>query len=152
MSENELKQIVWGDGKVKMQRFIDKSDGSFGLILSDAGDGHKPMDYEDTPREENHEPKPGEFYLRFKNKAGLQALLFSLIELLTDTESFAQRRVDEAVKGLLEALASQVKWWEQVPSGVDYEADLDNQSPYDSTAHIAGLAVREAKKSLEKFK
>lgn len=53
----------------------------------------------------------------------------------------------EAAK-LRAALESQITWWENVPSGVDYEADLENESPVDTTAHMAGLAIREARAAL----
>lgn len=48
------------------------------------------------------------------------------------------------------ALESQIKWWESVPSGVDYDADPNNECPLDSTAHIAGLAIREIQAALAK--
>lgn len=42
-----------------------------------------------------------------------------------------------------EALKTQRQWWEQLPCGVDYDADPANTSPEDAVAHIAGLAVQE---------
>ena len=44
---------------------------------------------------------------------------------------------------LVEALKSQRSWWESNPAGVDYEADTEETSPEDATAHIAGLAIQE---------
>jgi hypothetical protein len=49
---------------------------------------------------------------------------------------------------LRDALASQVGYWEQVPSGVDYEADEEDTSPEDAVAHTAGLAIRAASAAL----
>ena len=44
----------------------------------------------------------------------------------------------------LEALEGQQDFWYSLPSGVDEEAQIDNGSPEDATAHVAGLAVKAA--------
>lgn len=54
-------------------------------------------------------------------------------------------RLDTAsarVQSLEAALRDQMTRWASVPSGVDYFADEDEQSPEDMVAHVAGLAVK----------
>lgn len=66
---------------------------------------------------------------------------------LYDPDAIDALRAENAA--LREALLSQIAWWEQVPSGVDYDADPANESPHDAVAHIAGLAIREAREVLQ---
>ena len=47
--------------------------------------------------------------------------------------------------GLLAALETQGDFWYSLPSGVDEEAEIDNESPEDAAAHVAGLAVKAAR-------
>ncbi len=49
----------------------------------------------------------------------------------------------DELEQLKSALESQRRWWHQIPSGIDLEADPEDTSPEDSSAHIAGLAVQE---------
>ena len=46
---------------------------------------------------------------------------------------------------LIESLETQIMYWYSLPGGVDEDADPEDPSPVDAAAHIAGLAVREAK-------
>ena len=46
-------------------------------------------------------------------------------------------------------LRSQERRWMDLPSGADLDADENDRSPVDSSAHIAGLAVRAIRKALE---
>jgi hypothetical protein len=46
------------------------------------------------------------------------------------------------------ALQRQIEYWEQLPCGADHDADTDELSPSDAAAHVAGLAVRDAKEAL----
>jgi len=43
---------------------------------------------------------------------------------------------------LEQELQWQSDYWESVPSGVDFEADEDDESPDDTVAHMAGIAIR----------
>ncbi len=58
-------------------------------------------------------------------------------------EPSANDSLRKRVHKLEAALESQRRWWHQIPSGIDLEADPENTSPDDSSAHIAGLAVQE---------
>ena len=49
---------------------------------------------------------------------------------------------------LIEALETQIKYWYSLPGGVDEDANPDNPSPEDATAHTAGLAVEAARQAL----
>jgi len=42
------------------------------------------------------------------------------------------------------ALGEQIQFWYSLPSGVDEEAHIDDDSPEDASAHTAGLAVQAA--------
>lgn len=53
--------------------------------------------------------------------------------------------------GLADAMGSQLHWWQGMPSGVDLGADELNESPKDTAAHIAGLAVREIRTALSAY-
>ena len=46
------------------------------------------------------------------------------------------------------ALQEQIDLWEQVPMGPDYQADIDDASPDDAVAHLAGLAIKAARAAL----
>lgn len=53
-------------------------------------------------------------------------------------------------KLLLEVLEAQIAWWEQLPCGIDENAEAGNPSPENAIAHIAGLAVKEARAAIAK--
>ena len=56
-----------------------------------------------------------------------------------------EREADTALlRQALEALEGQQDFWYSLPSGVDEEAQIDNDSPEDAAAHVAGLAVKAA--------
>jgi hypothetical protein len=48
--------------------------------------------------------------------------------------------------GCIDALKSQIRYWENLPCGVDYDADPNDRSPEDHIAHIGGLAIQEARR------
>jgi hypothetical protein len=109
-AEKTPRQIEWGHGRVRMERFEDKTDGSFGLLLTDADDGHKPGETFGGQPEKDHTPKEGEFYLRFANEDGLRALFDSLRELFREDpirseQIKAERERDEAVRAERERCA-----------------------------------------------
>ena len=53
---------------------------------------------------------------------------------------------------LIEALRTQIEYWYSLPGGVDEDADPDNPSPEDATAHIGGLAIRAARRAISEAK
>ena len=53
---------------------------------------------------------------------------------------------------LAEALKRQRENWENLPSGVDYEADENDKSPDDAVAWMGGLAIKDIDETLEKLK
>ncbi len=68
----------------------------------------------------------------------------------TVAERFRDVTLQGEVARLRAALEQQIRLWESLPCGVDYEADENNTSPADAAAHIAGLAVRAAQEALER--
>jgi len=52
------------------------------------------------------------------------------------------------IVALRAALLVQIEHWESLPSGADHDADPDDPSPQDATAHTAGLAIRAAREAL----
>jgi hypothetical protein len=113
---------------------------------------------------ENHTPIPWEcgeaknyhgYYIAPKGKlptlaaverVGTEQLHITVFNFPGETKANAEfivRAVNNHDK-LIAALQAQIKYWEQVPSGVDYDADPNNSSPEDMTAHLAGLAIKDA--------
>ena len=63
--------------------------------------------------------------------------------------SGAIRRKDlAALRQAKEALEEQIGYWHQLPSGIDEEAEIENDSPEDAAAHVAGLAVQAARAAI----
>lgn len=56
----------------------------------------------------------------------------------------------EEARILREALENQRRWWENVPSGVDYDCDPDDPCPDDDTAWRAGCAIRDIDDALKR--
>ena len=67
--------------------------------------------------------------------------------------SGAIRRKDlDALRLALAALEEQIDFWFSLPSGIDEEAEIEDQSPEDAAAHTAGLAVKAARKAIDALK
>lgn len=56
--------------------------------------------------------------------------------------------IEMILEEVKESLGTQIHMWEGVSSGVDYDADESDESPQDATAHLAGLAIKQARQRI----
>ena len=62
------------------------------------------------------------------------------------------RSLRSALAKAVRTLEMQAKRWQDIPMGIDEDADENDKSPEDATAHIGGLAVKEIAQALAEIK